>query len=217
MMDYIEKIIKNKNNMSKKYTNYDIKDLFLGNNNYDNIFKKILNYLIYNRLFLDRNSQNNNINQQAINNQNNHNYQQQNNPNANNPINNININNQQNSNIRSSQQNNNINHSQQQQIYIDKWLETFHLNDFKYFIFFRKFALDFYSSLPETIKNINNLNINEQNEENKANIIQNLKLKLENKLKEENENIELIYTITYSFFENFFCFTLFFLNEYTIS
>ena len=214
MMDYIEKIIKDKNNMSKKYTNYDIKDLFLGNNNYDNIFKKVLNYLIYNRLFLDRNSQNNNINQQAINNQNNHNYQQQNNPNANNPINNININNQQNSNIRSSQQNNNINHSQQQQIYIDKWLETFHLNDFKYFIFFRKFALDFYSSLPETIKNINNLNINEQNEENKANIIQNLKLKLVNKLKEQNESIELIYTITYSFFENFFCFTLFFLNEY---
>ena len=185
MMKYIDSIIKGQNNMSKKYTNYDIKDIFIvKNNNYDFIIKNVKNYLILNRLFFDidilNNYQNNNINQQNL------------------PTTNITT-----SDYRRPQQNQ----------YTDKWLESFRINDFKYFIFIRKFIFEFYTSLPETIKNIDNLEIKE---ENKDNIIQSLKIELDKRYKEQNENIEIIQKITYSFLENFYCFTIFFLREYKI-
>ena len=241
-MEIIEAILKDKNTMSKKITNYDIKDLFIGNNNknnedvnYENIKNKVKTYLILNKYYFDINFQNNfNSQNQPVRNNStttnstnppqiqrvdNHQYnnnQNNNNNNNNNQNNDNNINNnnsQQNPiNIRNLQQNNNINNINQYQLQ-KSWLETFHINDFKYFIFMRKFYEEFYSSLPEMTTSINNIIIN-QNSQTNNNNINILKEKLEKKSKEASENIELIHYLTYSFFENFYCFTLFFLNEY---
>jgi hypothetical protein len=88
----------------------------------------------------------------------------------------------------------------------DKWLETFHVNDFKYFIFMRKFVYSFYSTLPKSLEYLkNNLNQNENAD---------LKEKLEQKQNSSKEIVELINSITNSFFENYHCFVIFFLKEY---
>ena len=241
MHDLIESIIKDRNSMSKKFTNYDIKDLFVGNNIaiiknsnyyyfYENILSKMLNYLILNKFYIDRNYQNINLNNQHNNNMQNNamynnnqqqlqtnytttdsqnsTYQTQNNNPP--PVNNANV--QQMNNIRNIQQNNMNQYQQQQQAFNDRWLETFHINDFKLFILHRKFLENFYSTIPNSLAIINNI-IHSQSNINKNNIFV-LKEALENKLKKSQENMEIIHNLTYSFFENFFCFTTFFLKEY---
>ena len=260
MHDLIESIIKDRIGMSKKITNYDIKDLFNGNNTgnntgnnknnnycfYESILNRMLNYLILNKYYIDRNLQNLNLNNQHNNIQNNvvyNNNQQQQlqtnyttvdsqttttyQPQQNNnvPVGNNYAAFQQMSNIRNIQQNNASNQyqQQQQQIYNDRWLETFHINDFKFFVLYRKFFDDFYATLPNTFTTVNNINISNVQDNNVGNNNNNnininniaiLKEKLESKLKASKENLDLIHNYTYSFFENFFCFTLFFLREY---
>ena len=200
MLDNIEPLIKE---MSKRFTNYDTKDLFVGlNKNNDqngnsfeiNIIKKVNTYLTTNKLYNDRNQ---NIYENRI---------SQNNTNipttTNTTVNEAQQQQQQQAQqafqfqqqqIRSSQPGNQF----LQQISNDKWLETFHINGFKYFIFIRKLVEDFYTN-----------NINIPIEDN------NLKEKLEIKLKSSQEKLDMIHSFTYKFFENFYCFTLFFLREY---
>ena len=212
MLENIEPLIKE---MNKRCTNYDIKDLFVGLNKnndqngniYENIIKKLNTYLTTNKLYNDRNQ---NIYENRI---------PPNNVNANLILQGIpttttttinetqQINNQQQQQQQQAQQalqfqqqqmrSNQVNSQFQQQISNDKWLETFHINDFKYFIFIRKLVEDFYT---------NNTNIPLEDN--------NLKEKLEMKLKSSQENLDMIHSLTYKFFENFFCFTLFFLREY---
>jgi hypothetical protein len=152
MMNFIEQIIKDKINMNKKYTNYDIKDLFIGNNRnpdyeiYDRIYKRVFDYLIFNRFYIDRNIQNNGnyhnqINQYIM-------YSQQQQSTTNTTIDN---NNPQNNDNQPPPQ-------QQQQSFInDKWLETFHINDFKYFILIRSFIEEFYCSMRKSLVDIDEL------------------------------------------------------------
>ena len=214
MLDYIEVLIKD---INKKFTNYDIKDLFANytksnekpGNYYDSIIKKIIIYLTINKLYTDRNqnSYENLIPQNNANTQNNNTNYNPNIPTTTNETQAINNNNQQQQQqaqqtIQFQQQqlrNGQAGNQFQQQIINDKWLETFHINDFKYFIFIRKLVEDFYS---------NNTNISFED-----NI---LKEKLEKRLKSSRESLDMIHSITYSFFENFYCFTLFFLREYKI-
>ena len=230
MMDTIEELIQDKINMAKKYTNYDVKDLFIAQINSKNFieisesyYKNVKNYLILNKLYIDiyqnfanpQNmfQQNNNQNMIYANQQiptanttveTHHNAQYQPQNNGNNPHQMQ----QQINNIRNIQQTNNIN----QQINNDKWLESFHINDFKLFIFYRKFVDEFYSSLENTITNLSNINI--ENNNINLNNIKILKDKLEKKLNTQQKILELIHSITNSFFENFYCFTIFFLKEY---
>ena len=225
-IESIEALIKDKNIMNKKYTNYDIKDLFNTSNykvNYANedILKRILNYLILNKLYIDRSQTNlNNPNNNPINNaQNNLYYNQQlqttnttvethQNP----PQNGINPNHQiqqQINNIRNIVQNNNSN---QQAPINDKWLETFHINDFKLFILYRRFFDEFYTTLNNTITNISNINLTDYGPNNYN--LNSLKERFEKKLNGSQDIIELMHSHTYEFFENFYCFTLFFLREY---
>jgi len=199
MLDYIEVLIKD---MNKKCTNYDIKDLFVGYNKsiekpsifHENIIKRMITYLVTNKLYTDRNQNiyenripittSTAVNEAPQSNSNNQQQQQQ-------AQQTIQFQQQQ---MRSNPANNQF----QQQSINDKWLETFHINDFKYFIFIRKLVEDFYSN--------NNTNISLED-----NV---LKEKLEKRLKSSRENLDNIHSITYSFFENFYCFTLFFLREY---
>ena len=241
MLEYIESIIKDKNVMNKKYQNFDLKNFFIGNNTinsriiselFDNIVKTVHNYFVLNKLYIDRNLliyNNQGQGNQPIN-QNNVNYNQQqlqttnttvethHNPpyqpqqqNANNrgdvpqmqqPINNIRNIQQQNNNI--NQQNNN-----------DKWLESFHINDFKAFILYRKFVDKFYSSIDNNIDKLNNINIQE-NRNISPEMFNTLKEKYNKKLNSKQENLELMQYYTYAYFENFYGFTLFFLKEYRV-
>ena len=234
ILEYIESIIKDKNIMHKKYTNYDIKNLFIGNNYFshrnnneflENILKSIHTYLVLNKYIIERNLQNFNLNNNQ-NNQNNpiynpqqlqtlnttvethHNppYQQQ--QNANNQ-NNMQQMPQQINNIRNIQQNNNNN----QQSNNEKWLESFHINDFKIFIFYRRFFDKFYSSIDESIAKLNNINL-QDNKNINLETLNALKDKYNKKLISKTENLDLINFYTYSFFENFYCFTIFFLKSY---
>ena len=229
LMERIEIIIKDKNYMNKKYTNYDINDTIINISNNKNtisnedIVKKILQYLIVNKLYIDRTQSNlNNPNANPINNVQNNVYYNQQLPTTNttvethqNPqVNGLNQNHQiqqQINNIRNIQQNNNSN----QQIQInDKWLETFHINDFKLFILYRRFFEEFYSSLNNTITKVNNINLQDYGP-NYANYnLNSLKERLEKKLNGAQDIIEIMHTHTFCFFENFYCFTLFFLKEY---
>ena len=215
LFNSIEEIIKDKNSMNKNYTNYNINDLFSGydkNNDYsfyENILKKVYNYLISNNLYTDSNIQKN-INGNSQNHNQINNDQQS-------TGNTTSINSYQQNIIfqeNNKKKNNNINNNQYQQrnnILNDKWLETFHINDFKCFIIVRKFFDDFYSNLPETLANINSLNIVNNMQDNNCDTI---KEKLEKILNNLTENLEKINSITFSIFENFYCFTLFFLKEY---
>jgi hypothetical protein len=197
--------------------------------NFENIINSVEHYLLLNKLYINRNYQNYNLSNQNINPQNNNipnqqilqtanttvethqgvQYQPQNNGNNNqNPQQQIN-------NIRNIPQNNNTN-QYATSLNNDKWLESFHINDFKLFIFYRKFFDEFYSSLRNNISNINNINLQDINNNINLNDIKNMKDKLQEKLNISKENIELMHSITYSFFENFYCFTLFFLKEYKV-
>ncbi len=93
---------------------------------------------------------------------------------------------------------------QQPQISQDKWMETLHIYDIKLFMFYRKFHDDFYANIKNMIAIVN------QN----PNPIIEIKTDLENRLKAEKESIDLLHNYTYSFFENFYLFTMFFLREY---
>ena len=193
MFDKLESIIKDTNKMNQQYMDYDLKDLFTENNKdseiYDKIYEKVYNYLVSNRLYIDRNAQNINSNGQ-------------------NNINSMNTNqrasttNSSNSNLDSQSQN------ERYPLTVDAWLDTFHINDFKYFIFIRRFIEEFYSTMPQTLANLNELkNID-------INKIKFLKERIEARLNSQKENIDLVYSITFSFFKNFYCFILFFLKEY---
>ena len=209
MLESVENLIKE---MNKRCTNYDIKDLFVGFNKsndqygifFENIIKKVNYYLVTNKLYNDRNQNiyDNRIPQSNANVPNN-NIIYQNIPSTTNETQQINNPQQQQQQAQQAVQFqqqmriNAVNNQFQQQISNDKWLETFHINDFKYFIFIRKLVEDFYT---------NNTNIAIED-----NII---KEKLEMKLKSSQENLDMIRSFTYKFFENFYCFTLFFLREY---
>ena len=232
MMNEFQELFKDKNYMKEKFTNYNIINFFSSNINsklndlYENIVNKVYQYLKEKKLYPENNVNahnppnlnNNQIqNQQALLNQ-----QQQlqtltstDAQTVNNPRN---INNPQIINIQRQVQQAQL----QQQIPQEKWMETFHIYEFKNFIFYRKFSEEFYSQLPSMIQLLNNPNLQMMNNiQNNPNMnynlnIPELKLDLENKLKMKQENMEFIYYCTFSFFENFYFFTLVFLQEFYV-
>ena len=172
IMNELKEIMKDKNNMNNKFTNYNITDLKQENNNvnFKSINERVLKYLIDNKFYPDLNAQNQNQMYQF--------------PSLNTTLSSTEL----------------INNMRQQmpQISQDKWLESFQIYEFKNFIFYRKFYEEFYSNINIDINN----NINE------------IKNDLEILFKLRKENMDLIYYSTFSFFENFYFFTLFFLQEY---
>ena len=191
--------IKDKNNMKNKFTNYDIKEFISQTLNvnidinikisdhYEFLTKKILTYLIEKKFYPDINA----------------------------PIQLIQPPSQNTTLSSTDTQNQNIFLRQQMQpISQDKWLETFHIYDFKIFIFCRKFFEDFYSELQNMIGKVNNYNTLYKNIPDIN--MQELKTDLENKLKLKQDYMEIIYFSTFSFLENFYFFTLFFLKEYYV-
>ena len=197
ILEIIESKMKDKTTMNQKFTDYDIKDLFIENNKnseyekYDAIYKNVYNYLVLNRLYIDRNLQINNSNGQNL----------QNDTLLNQQILTTN-------NSTSIIENRNLN--ERQLNIVDEWLKTFHINDFKYFILKRKFIDEFYFEMHQTLKDINEDKNNYINNSNNAY----LKGKIVTKINNEKENLDLAQSITFSFFKNFYCFTLFFLREY---
>ena len=191
--------IKDKNNMKEKFTNYDIKDFISQelnmnknikiSNFYESLTQKVLDYLKLKGLYPDFNRQNY-VNQP---------------PSQNTTLASTDAQNQNNF-IRPQQM------PQIQQISQDKWLESFHIYDFKIFIFCRKFYNEFYSCIPSMIEKVNNISMLYKNIPD-INITQ-LKSSLDNKLQSKKDNLDIIYYSTFSFFENFYFFTLFFLKEY---
>ena len=194
LMNKFSEIIKDKNNMKNKFTNYDIKVVFTSytkiNDNYKNIIDNVKKYLIEKNYYPNPNA---NLNQQII------------------------SNNQNQSLISTEAENPNIPQNQQviniPQIPLEKWLETFNIYEFKNFIFYYKFIIQFYTQLPSMIQILNDNNKNNNNNEKLVNITE-LKIDLENKFKMMQETIDLLDDYTFSFFENFYFFTLFFLQEY---
>ena len=204
MNEYL-KFIKDRNNMKNKFTNYDIKDVFSQNLNinlnstnikisdhFDFLLKNVLTYLIEKKFYPD-------INQPPI-----PGYQTS----------------SQNTTLASTDaQNqinlNNLNRPQQQNIPIsqDKWLDSFQIYEFKNFIFCKKFFDDFYPNLKNMIEKINHL-MNLYKNTSEINLAE-LKTDLEMKLENEKGNLDIINYSTFSFMENFYFFTLFFLKEYS--
>ena len=211
LMYQLKEIFKDKNTMKETFTNYEIKDLFVPNNknndSTETIIKKIIKYLIEKKLYPDgSNMQINNyqvVQQQYLNQVN---QQQALNTtsvstdatlNMQRNINNLNY-------LNPPQAINIQRQLQQPQISQDKWMETLHIYDIKLFMFYRKFHDDFYANIKNMIAIVN------QN----PNPIIEIKTDLENRLKAEKESIDLLHNYTYSFFENFYLFTMFFLREY---
>ena len=219
LMNKFKDLIKDRNFMKDKITNYEINNFFINTNKLnetnENIVKRVQKYLIDKKYYQDANpnaQNNNNINNQQII--------------LNNPVA------QQLPTLSSTDaqsDNNNNNNRNIQQIYIqraqvqqppqvqitqEKWMESFNIYYFKNFIFYRKYCEDFYSSIDSMISLINNNSINLQVLNNTNIEINELRLDLENKRKSKQENKEFIYQCTFAYFENFYFFTLFFLQEY---
>ena len=214
----------NKNSMKDKFTNYNL--VFPSNNNikmtefHTNIVNSIYAYLRERRLYPENIANAHNIPANIINNQNQQAANQQQLPTL--PSTDVQSVNGQRINppIINIQRQPQPQQIQQQQISPEKWMETFHIYEFKNFIFYRKFSEEFYSQLPSMIQLLNNHDNNNfqmgnNTNQNMTNLdIQKLKEDLENKLKTKQENMEFIYFCTNSFFENFYFFTFFFLQEY---
>ena len=235
MNQFKDVIIKDKNFMKDKFTNYDIKDFFTSNNNYNNykgtefydyIIKKVQKYLIDKKVYQDNANVQNNVMNNQLHNQAipiNQPQQQQlqtlSSTDAQAEIINRNIN----MNVNIPQIVGQRPPQQQiipQAISPEKWMETFNIYYFKNFIFYRKFVEDFYVQLPTMIQSLNNTNLinsfqlgNNLNIQNSLNINE-LKTDLDTKLKMKQDIMDLIYSCTSSYFENFLYFTLFFLQEY---
>ena len=203
MNEYL-KYIKDRNNMKTKFTNYDIKDVFSQNLNmnlnsmnikmnehYEFLLKNILAYLVEKKFYPE-------MNQPPV-----PGYQP---PSQNTTLASTDAQNQINL--------NNLNRPQPNiQISQDKWLDSFQIYEFKNFIFCRKFVVEFYSNLKYMIEKINNL-INLYKNNTEINLTE-LKSDLEMKLENEKGNLDIINYSTFSFMENFYFFTVFFLKEYS--
>ena len=210
-MNQFKEIFKDRNYMKDKFTNYDIKDFFSfpnikGTDFYESIIKRVYLYLKEKRFYPDIN--NNIQNQNIINNQ----------------IQNQVIFNQQQMQTLSSTDAQTVNIPRnnppiipiQQPIPQEKWMESFHIYEFKNFIFYRKYCEKFYSQIDSMIEIINNNSINGiQSGNYNLNLnLAELKSELQNKLTMKQDQIEFIHYCTFCFFENFYFFTLFFLQEY---
>ena len=103
------------------------------------------------------------------------------------------------------------------QISPEKWMESFNIYYFKNFIFYRKFTEEFYSQIDSMIALIsNNINFQLMNNLNQMNIdINELRTDLENKRKLRQDNKDFVNYCTFSYFENFYFFTLFFVSSET--
>ena len=210
-LNQFKEIFKDRNYMKDKFTNYDIKDFFSfpnikGTDFYESIIKRVYLYLKEKRFYPDIN--NNIQNQNIINNQ----------------IQNQVIFNQQQMQTLSSTDAQTVNIPRnnppiipiQQPIPQEKWMESFHIYEFKNFIFYRKYCEKFYSQIDSMIEIINNNSINGiQSGNYNLNLnLAELKSELQNKLTMKQDQIEFIHYCTFCFFENFYFFTLFFLQEY---
>ena len=225
LMNQFKELIKDRNFMKDKITNYEINNCFTNpnkvNESYENIVKKVQKYLIEKKLYpeVNPNGQNNNNmnNPQIFMNQNQIQQQQQ-------QLQTLS------STDAQSENNNNRNIQQimmqraqnpqqvqaQIQISPEKWMESFNIYYFKNFIFYRKFTEEFYSQIDSMIALIsNNINFQLMNNLNQMNIdINELRTDLENKRKLRQDNKDFVNYCTFSYFENFYFFTLFFLQEY---
>ena len=238
LMDNFKEIIKDKNYMKDKFTNYEIKDYFSSNrdsemNDITNnlIIRKVTKYLIEKKYYPDPS-----VNPNA-------NVNIQNNIMNNNNLNQVNVGAApQLQTLSSTDAQSEINPRNRridiqvppqpvqpvqppQPITQEKWMETFHIYEFKNFIFYRKFMEKFFAEIPSMIQTLNmnilNNNINVplgtgNNNQINLNLNPNdMKADLENRFKTQKETMELVESYTFSFFENFYYFTLFFLQEYT--
>ena len=201
MNEYI-KYIEDKNNMKNKFINYDIKDFFAPNLNinlnntnikitehYEFLLKNIHSYLVEKKFYPELHPPPIQFVQPQSQNSTSASHDNQINPNIY---------------IKPQQQ--------VQPISQDKWLDSFQIYEFKNYIFCKKFFDEFYSSLPSMLEKINNYSrLYQDNPE--INLVE-LKLDLEKKKESEKINLEIINFSTFSFMENFYFFTLFFLKEY---
>ena len=210
MNQFKDIIIKDKNFMKDKITNYDIKDFCTSNNNYnykgtefyEHIIKKVQRWLIDKKFYQDNvNVQNNVMNNQMHNQAMPINQQQQQLQTLSSTDAQTEINRNINMNLNLAQMGGQRPPQPQiipQAISPEKWMETFNIYYFKNFIFYRKFVEDFYTQLHNMIQSLNNTNLinsfqlgNNLNIQNNLNINE-LKTDLDTKLKMKQDIMDLI-------------------------